>query len=1199
METFNSSLLFYASGASFDAEYAKGDPHHSFLKDVQIKEGGAKDKYFECENRQLLAWRAPGNIYAARGTLSFFWRSRYPVGPTAFPIFRAGFSDHSSWDAVWLRIDWNGEGYEAFITDINLSRARVRHTLGETPRPDIWSHFALAWDENWGIKFYINGEKVAEEYRPAVYSTGLDQFGPHSRIISHWQVQSDYNFIRGGDICEIAIHDRMLCCEDILALSESRIPPQIEEYSLDMKDDETRKGWQLRSGFDGDVPQIADQASVRKVEIHDAYDLKRWWWKGCDGIRETTWPGVYDRSRLKGRNDYFQLPDWDCYSLSGKAITFSAPDEEYNHIEVSGSAFGKLELVDDDGGVIKPLFERAQGIERSVNAIEPLKGGKIRFTNVLKEEPIGDFSLYNVTEGKAPEGVKRVFYSLFEGYSKKAEAQHELIAFIKGRYLPYERNIMTAIPAGESHKEKEFTGHDSIGGYPFVNIVIPYEADDSVGLDGVELKLPKLPDDVKIAVQIKDPLWYYRNLAHFVFSAKAGQEKTVWFDTRDRILPENKCLYMTIAFSDDGYGVDFLKEATVGLVYKSAEEAKTEHILDKFTQVRDIYGHMTEERPSVPELNCFNRVKADIFDLMRVDPNHKPGQYYFYDFVGRPARGRPALVPGYRPDYQTEPVPKGVPAWAFKQVEMLKHYKYIVNYYIDERMIENGELGGGLSDDGDFVATWCYLVMMGSDPEKVYDAMVKNTDAFYNQGLFTNGLCSIQADELHSSEEGIVSVAACMMANNGDPKMFERAMENARQLGWVTGINCAGHRHVKSTYFSGSVMAREEPWGGSQPAVFSAFCPSWMVSRFNGNERIREYLRELADGVLAHYDYENNRINTYIRFDDDQIVGTVFRNDGNRAMLLAATAQTGNEKYAWMLPENHNIDDRRTPGATKHPCLPLDENGVLDKEKIAENYEALCFHAGVNRYYNTLGSCWIDRVYLQQAMVACHRTGDSSGINTRALYSNSRFGWRFEAPGDDEKLGIIAPVSKGDSLRIVVCNISGDDVTARLIGDEVEPGLWSFKHGLDNDGDDMIDGGASEFTAEFERTVGVELTFPANATTVIEARLVQRGVSYWDRCDLAIGREDIRFYDHGMNVTVHSIGAIDSPEAEVVLKNAEGQILKRAVLPPLEAPQDLWPRYRDVIFNLHNVESLDGCYVEIDPDNKLSEITRSNNIVKL
>jgi hypothetical protein len=68
---------------------------------------------------------------------------------------------------------------------------------------------------------------------------------------------------------------------------------------------------------------------VRKVEIHDVYDVKQWFWKGADGIRETTWPGVYNRSRLPGRDDYFPRPDSNCYSLSGKSVTFTLPDEPW------------------------------------------------------------------------------------------------------------------------------------------------------------------------------------------------------------------------------------------------------------------------------------------------------------------------------------------------------------------------------------------------------------------------------------------------------------------------------------------------------------------------------------------------------------------------------------------------------------------------------------------------------------------------------------------------------------------------------------------------------------------------------------------------------------------------------------------------------------------------------------------------------
>src|SRR5205085_4467412 len=111
----------------------------------------------------------------------------------------------------------------------------------------------------------------------------------------------------------------------------------------------TRAEWWLRYGWnrvDDPPPYLADPITgVRKVEIHETYDLKRWGWKATDGIRETTWPGVYNRSRLPGRNDYFTLPDWDCYVDSGKAITFVMPDEPCNQLEISGAAWGRMELL--------------------------------------------------------------------------------------------------------------------------------------------------------------------------------------------------------------------------------------------------------------------------------------------------------------------------------------------------------------------------------------------------------------------------------------------------------------------------------------------------------------------------------------------------------------------------------------------------------------------------------------------------------------------------------------------------------------------------------------------------------------------------------------------------------------------------------------------------------------------------------------
>jgi hypothetical protein len=346
-------LLFHLSGERGVVADTSGGgtPEPTFVKDVEVIADGAQGKALQCKGTQLLAYRAPGNIYAERGTLAFYWRSRDPVGPTPFPVFRVGYADHSSWDMVWLRLDYNGRrGFDAFVTDVSLSRVRVSAALPKFPAPSEWVHLAFAWDETRGVRLYVNGRKVAAKEQTAVLNAGLDQFGPHSRVISPMQVQSDYNFIRGGDIDEIRIYDRMLSDANVADLAAGRVPSDLTSSERSLRQRRQRDAWWLRHGWNRDPPPYlaAPSTRVRKVEIHDVFDLKRWWWKATDGIRETTWPGVYNRSRLPGRNDYFQLPDWDCYSLSGRSVSFTLPNEPWNHVEISGAAWGAFHVSGTD-----------------------------------------------------------------------------------------------------------------------------------------------------------------------------------------------------------------------------------------------------------------------------------------------------------------------------------------------------------------------------------------------------------------------------------------------------------------------------------------------------------------------------------------------------------------------------------------------------------------------------------------------------------------------------------------------------------------------------------------------------------------------------------------------------------------------------------------------------------------------------------
>ena len=122
-------------------------------------------------------------------------------------------------------------------------------------------------------------------------------------------------------------------------------PPVCKPIARSLDDPDVRAEWWHRYGWNrpGDVPAPlpAREVTVRKVEVKEAFDYKQWWWKGNDGIRETVWPSLFNRSSLPGHNDYMIQPDWNCYSLSGKSITFTMNDEPWNHIEIAGAAYGK------------------------------------------------------------------------------------------------------------------------------------------------------------------------------------------------------------------------------------------------------------------------------------------------------------------------------------------------------------------------------------------------------------------------------------------------------------------------------------------------------------------------------------------------------------------------------------------------------------------------------------------------------------------------------------------------------------------------------------------------------------------------------------------------------------------------------------------------------------------------------------------
>ena len=88
----------------------------------------------------------------------------------------------------------------------------------------------------------------------------------------------------------------------------------------------------------------------------------------------------------------------------------------------------------------------------------------------------------------------------------------------------------------------------------------------------------------------------------------------------------------------------------------------------------------------------FNRFLTDVADILKNNPNHRLAPEYLYDFaidtmMNYKNDGLEFVteVPVVKPEFAQPRSPEGVEDWAFKQLEMLKRFKYVTDWWIENR----------------------------------------------------------------------------------------------------------------------------------------------------------------------------------------------------------------------------------------------------------------------------------------------------------------------------------------------------------------------------------------------------------------------------------------------------------------------------------------------------------------------------------
>ena len=157
-------LLFRLSAdKSLTADVAGGDPVPNFADKAKIVPDGVKGGALSAADDVVLAWKAPGNIYAQRGTLSLLLAQPLSGGRGALPDLPRGLRRPHQLGHGWLRIDWNGARLR-----------RLRHRQQPRPHPRLASNCrrrppptpGRTWPSPGtrpsGIELYVDGKLAAK-----------------------------------------------------------------------------------------------------------------------------------------------------------------------------------------------------------------------------------------------------------------------------------------------------------------------------------------------------------------------------------------------------------------------------------------------------------------------------------------------------------------------------------------------------------------------------------------------------------------------------------------------------------------------------------------------------------------------------------------------------------------------------------------------------------------------------------------------------------------------------------------------------------------------------------------------------------------------------------------------------------------------------------------------------------------------------
>jgi hypothetical protein len=153
--------------------------------------------------------------------------------------------------------------------------------------------------------------------------------------------------------------------------------------------------------------------------------------------------------------------------------------------------------------------------------------------------------------------------------------------------------------------------------------------------------------------------------------------------------------------------------------------------------------------------------------------------------------------------------PANAPAWSTAQFEALQRLRHVAHYWIDERQIPNGELGGKPDDDVETLRWWPTLMFSGD--RKVTAAFGRLAEGVWFSRRIHRGYARDPRDVEHSAEFVADTVPMMAFVTRSEEWIARLAWSHEHMRNLWTGRNAHGDLQFKSAWFGATEIVSTPP----------------------------------------------------------------------------------------------------------------------------------------------------------------------------------------------------------------------------------------------------------------------------------------------------------------------------------------------------------------------------------------------------